>query len=72
MSDEFVDPADMADDHLSDEVLDDGQIDDLPLDADPADVVDQRREVSLDDERDLLSEGDQLVDDRGGPGGDEP
>jgi hypothetical protein len=69
MSDEFLDPADSPAEDLPDEVLDDEQIEDLPLDADPADVVDQRREVPLDDDRDLLLEGDPLVDDRGGLGG---
>ncbi len=70
MSDEFLRPADLAAEDEPDEVLDDDQIEDLPIDADPADVVDQRREVPLvDDDRDLLLEGDPLVDDRGGLGG---
>lgn len=69
MSDEFLDPADIATEVPADEVLGDDQIEDLPLDADPADVVDQRREVPLDDDRDLLLEGNSVVDDRGGLGG---
>jgi len=41
---------------------------DLPVDADPADVLDQRREVPLDDEADTLVGADPLVDDRKGFG----
>jgi hypothetical protein len=56
-----------ADDELLDEhtALDDVDLDDLPAEADPADVIDQRREVPLDDEREVMGEGDSLVDDGG-------
>lgn len=61
MSDEFLNPAEIAAEDPPDEVLGDDQIDNLPLDADPADVVDQRREVELDDDRGLpLDAGDDI------------
>ena len=41
---------------------------DLPVDADPADALDQRREVPLDDEADSLVGADPLLDDRKGFG----
>jgi hypothetical protein len=69
MSDEFRDQPDTATEDPPDVVLDDEQIDDLPIDADPADVVDQRREVTLDDE---LLDGDVIVDDGDGLADYEP
>ena len=41
---------------------------DLPVQADPADALDQRREVPFDDEADLLVGADPLLDDRKGFG----
>jgi hypothetical protein len=70
MSDEpLEDPGrETADEDRLDErtALEDVELDDLPVEADPADVVDQRREVPLDDDREVAGEGEVVLDDQGG------